>query len=176
MEHQPTDSTKPDGEGSHHEETGTPPGRGHLPITIVRQYLKDISFENPNAPQVYRQASEEGPELHITIDLTGNKLEERTHEVVLSVNLTAKIQDTTAFLIEVQYAGVVTVKEGLTEEQVEQAVMVETPRYLFPFLRATVADMIREGGFPPLLLSPIDFQRLHRQRRRAQSEAAATGE
>ncbi len=134
-------------------------------LTISRQYVKDFSFENPNAPQIYAMFSDEGPDLQFTVDMAASPLGERTHEVVVSLNVTAKQGETTAFILELQYAGLVTVGEGLAEGPLERTLMIEVPRYLFPFIRATIANATREGGFPPLLLSPIDFRQLYRERR-----------
>lgn len=152
------------GPGPTDAETGDS-GAQPVSLTISRQYVKDLSFENPHAPQIYAMFGDEGPDLQFTVDLAANPLGERSHEVVVSLNVTAKQGETTAFIMELQYAGLVTVGEGLADGPLERTLMIEVPRYLFPFIRASIATTTREGGFPPLLLSPIDFRQLYRERR-----------
>jgi preprotein translocase subunit SecB len=140
----------------------------HTPLSITRQYIKDFSFENPNAPGIYGAYRDDGPELKVSVDIAANPLEDNTHEVVLSLYVSAKFGETAAFIVELQYAAQAMVDETVSEEKLERALMVEVPRYLFPFLRNIIANATRDGGFPPLLLSPINFGKIHDGRRQRQ--------
>jgi len=140
----------------------------HAALSITRQYIKDFSFENPNAPGIYGAYRDEGPELKVSVDIAANPLEDNTHEVVLSLYVSAKFGETAAFIVELQYAAQATVDDNVSEDKLERALMVEVPRYLFPFLRNIIANATRDGGFPPLLLSPINFGKIHDGRRQRQ--------
>lgn len=142
------------------------------PLTINTQYVKDHSFENPNAPGIYGTMRTEKPDLNVSVEVTPTQLQDRVYEVVLGLRASAKVGDTTAFMAELDYAAVISLAEGLTEDMRERLVMVEVPRHLFPFARAILADDTRDGGFPPLMMSPIDFAQLYLSRR-AQAPAAA---
>jgi preprotein translocase subunit SecB len=142
------------------------------PLTINTQYVKDHSFENPNAPGIYGTMRTEKPDLNVSVEVTPTQLQDRVYEVVLGLRASAKVGDTTAFMAELDYAAVISLAEGLTEDMRERLVMVEVPRHLFPFARAILADDTRDGGFPPLMMSPIDFAQLYVSRR-AQAQAAA---
>ncbi len=140
----------------------------HAALSITRQYIKDFSFENPNAPGIFGAYKDEGPELKVSVDIAANPMEDSSHEVVLSLYVSAKFRETTAFIVELQYAAQAVVDENVSEEKLERALMVEVPRYLFPFLRNIIANATRDGGFPPLLLSPINFGKIHDGRRQRQ--------
>lgn len=133
----------------------------HTALTITRQYVKDLSFENPNAPAIYNSFADEGPELKVSVDIAATPLGDRVHEVVLHLNVTAVYQNTTAFLVELQYAAQARIDAEVSEERLERVLTMEVPRYLFPFVRNIVANATREGGFPPLLLNPISFRKIH---------------
>ena len=131
------------------------------PNFLIRtQYVKDQSFENPNAPEVYAMMTQEQPNLDISIDVTPARLQDRTFEVTLSLRADAKIGETSAFVSELDYAGVVTIGDEVGDDQMQHLLMVETPQYLFPFARAILAAATRDGGFPPLVVNPIDFSQL----------------
>lgn len=169
MSEQPPSGAMPGGEdlgARDRDARGAPTPDVHTAMTITRQYLKDFSFENPNAPTIYSAFKDEGPELKISVDITANPLEDNSHEVVLSLSVRASYQDTTAFIVELQYGAQAVVEETVSEERLERALMIEVPRLLFPFLRNIVANATREGGFPPLLLNPINFRKLHSSHRR----------
>ncbi len=145
-------------------------------FVINTQYLKDQSFENPNAPGVYAAMAKTQPELNISIDVSPGRLQDNTYEVVLTLHADAKIEGTPAFLAEIDYAGVVTLGDDVGEAETETLLMVETPRFLFPFARAILAGSTRDGGFPPLVVNPIDFAQLYKNRKEAALAAADTEE
>lgn len=144
-------------------------------MSITRQYIKDLSFENPNAPAIYGKFSDEGLDIKISVDITAHAIEANTHEVVVGLNVAADYQDTTAFIMELQYAAEARTDENAPEDKLERALMIQVPRYLFPFLRNIVANTTRDGGFPPLLLSPINFRKIHEGRRLQTAPEAAKG-
>ena len=140
-------------------------------LVIHTQYIKDLSFENPNAPAIFSEQNSQAPTLNISLDVRSTRLSERTYEVVLSLRAEATLPEKSAFLTELEYAGVVSVAETVAEADVEHLLKVEAPRYLFPFARNVLAFATREGGFPPLIVNPIDFAQVHARR---QSNAAQT--
>lgn len=145
------------------------------PLTINSQYVKDHSFENPNAPSIYGTMRKESPQLNVNVEVTPSHLQGAIYEVVLGLRAEAKIGETTAFLAEIDYAAVVTIAETLDEKVREQMLMIEVPRFLFPFARAILADDTRDGGFPPLIMNPIDFGQMYLSRKMAQANEG-TGE
>ena len=141
-------------------------------LVIKTQYLKDLSFENPGAPAAL--TTSESPRVGLNVDVNANKLAEKNFEVVLTLRAEAKREESTLFLSEVHYAGVFSLGD-VAEEHVQLLLLIEAPRLLFPFARAILASSIREGGFPPLSVQPIDFLALYQQRvaqLRAQQEQA----
>lgn len=141
----------------------TPPT---TPLVINMQYVKDFSFENPNAPQSLVAGQ---PQVELQVNVGARGLAENVFEVTLSLTATAKHDEQTAFITELVYAGVFTLT-GVPEEHVHPMLMIECPRLLFPFARNIMADATREGGFPPLFLQPLDFIDLYRR------QVAAGGE
>jgi preprotein translocase subunit SecB len=140
------------------------------PALIVNaQYLRDLSFENPRAPDSL--LSQSGPpEVTIEIDVKARQLNEELFEVVLNIQLEARSNNEVAFLVELDYGGVVTIRNAPADLKAA-LILIETPRLLFPFARAIIADATRDGGFPPLMINPVDFAEL--QRRTAQRAAEA---
>lgn len=143
------------------------------PLTINSQYVKDHSFENPNAPSIYGTMRKESPQLNVNVEVTPSHLQGAIYEVTLGLRAEAKIGETTAFLAEIDYAAVVTIAETLDEKVREQMLMIEVPRFLFPFARAILADDTRDGGFPPLIMNPIDFGQMYLSRKMAQAGEGA---
>jgi preprotein translocase subunit SecB len=139
-------------------------------LILNAQYIKDLSFENPRAPQSLIQPSAQ-PEVEINVDVKARNLGPELYEVVLTINATARAQGETVFLVELAYGSVVTVKNA-TAEVLPGLILVETPRIVFPFARAVIANATRDGGFPPLMINPIDFAELLR---RQQSDAQDLG-
>jgi len=138
---------------------------------IQKIYLKDVSLEAPNAPQIFRQAWE--PEIGLQLNNTAVDLGESTHEVVLTLTVTAKLQDKTAYIVEIQQAGIFTIG-GYTQEELGQLLGAYCPNLLFPFAREAVSDLVTKGGFPPLLLAPINFDLLYQEQLQKQREAQGT--
>lgn len=134
---------------------------GQFPITVNAQYIKDLSFENPNAPQSLI-SSGKAPDVDVNINVEARKLGDTTFEVALKINATAKVEDNTAFIVELTYAAVMTLT-NIPDDQIQPVLMIEGPRLMFPFARQIVADATRDGGFPPLLINPIDFVAMYQQ-------------
>jgi preprotein translocase subunit SecB len=141
------------------------PPAGAPQLFVNVQYVKDFSFENPRAPQSLMQPATQ-PEVAINVDVKARGLNPGAYEVVLTVNVNASAQGEPVFLVELAYAAVVTVINA-PEPMIANLVLVETPRIIFPFARAIVANATRDGGFPPLLINPIDFAELLRRQQAA---------
>jgi preprotein translocase subunit SecB len=141
-------------------------------LSIVTQYIKDVSFENPRAPMGLIQ-SQPRPEIQIGVNAEARQLGEGRYEVVLQLNVEAKATGETVFLLELSYGGVFEVA-NIPQDSLQPLLLIECPRLIFPFVRRIVADISRDGGFPPLMLDPIDFVALYRQQlQQAQQQAAA---
>ncbi len=127
-------------------------------LAILAQYVKDLSFENPNAPQIFQSTAQ--PQLDVNVSVGVTRPGEDVYEVALKINVTAKAEGTTSFAIELLYNGLFGLR-NVPEEALQPFLLVEAPRILFPFARRVVSDVTRDGGFPPLLLEPIDFASLY---------------
>jgi preprotein translocase subunit SecB len=142
---------------------GTPgAGQDQPQLTVVAQYIKDFSFENPNAPQSLN-ARQEQPQIGIQINVGATPLSETDIEVVIKLDGKAETASTMLFRFELEFAGIFRVR-NVPQESVNPLVMIECPRLLFPFAREIIANAVRNGGFPPLLLDPVDFVSLYRQK------------
>ena len=163
-----------------------PAGAQTMPLVVNIQYIKDMSFEVPAAPAIFQQLRTQ-PNVNINLDVQARRLEEgqSNYEVVLMVRAEATLgpapapggapppgTQTTLFVAELAYAGVFALN-NLPENAIEPVLLVECPRILFPFARNILADVTRDGGFPPVLLQPIDFVALWQQRRQAAAAQAA---
>ena len=137
----------------------TPPEQA---LVIMAQYIKDFSFENPNAPQVYQALNQGAPEIKVDVDINAAALDKRVFEVVLALRVGATISEKTAFLVELDYAGIVQIGESVTEAALEPLLFSQTPRFLYPFARAILAKATGDGAFPPLFVNPIDFEAFYR--------------
>lgn len=131
-------------------------------LNALAQYAKDFSFENPNAPRSLTPQNE-GPQISIQVNVNAKQLAETDFEVDLTLEGDAKIAEDVLFAFELTYSGVFRVR-NIPQDQVHPVVMIECPRLLFPFARQIVADSVRNGGFPPLYIDPIDFVALYRQK------------
>lgn len=129
---------------------------------IHGQYIKDLSFENPNAPDSLM--AEEKPQINISLDVKVEQINEATFEVTLLCHIKADAADKNMFIVELSYAGLFAV-EAEEDEELERLLLVQCPHYLFPFVRRIVSDMTRDGGFIPLLLQPVDFFGLYLQKK-----------
>ena len=141
---------------------GTPPEAGPPPqLNVLAQYTKDLSFENPNAPASLAPQAQQ-PQINIQINVGANNLAENEYEVALSVEGKAEAAGKLMFSFELVYAGVFRIV-NVPQENLHPLVMIECPRLLFPFAREIIATSVRDGGFPPLMLDPVDFVSLYRQ-------------
>lgn len=142
------------------------------PVTILAQYIKDLSFEAPSTPSVFSQLQNNAPDIKINVDVRANHLQENAYEVVLFANAQCVTGETTAFILELSYGGIFNI--NVSEENLRPLLLIECPRLLFPFARNIIADVSRDGGFPPLMLSPLDFVDMYRKGMGAQDSAAET--
>ncbi len=146
-------------------------------FAIQRVYTKDISFEAPNTPAIFK--TEWKPEVKLDLDTRSNKLEENVYEVVLALTVTTKIGEETAFLCEVQQAGIFTISdgEGMAEGQVAHMLGSYCPNLLFPYARETISNLVNRATFPQLNLAPVNFDALfaqYVQQRQAEAAGAST--
>lgn len=140
-------------------------------LIIHTQYIKDLSFESPNAPRILMQQTA-SPEVEVNVNVTANpqntagnsdsaEAQERLFEVVLSVTATAKQGEAVMFITELAYAGLISINGTIDNQTLHPLVMIEGPRMLFPFARAIISDATRNGGFMPLNIQPIDFVQIY---------------
>ncbi len=139
-------------------------------INVLGQYVKDLSLENPNAPGSLR-GSGANPNIQINFNVQAQSVEDSVYEVVLTLEANAKNDQSNLYALELVYAGVFRLKD-LPQEAIRPVLFIECPALLFPFARRLVSDLTREGGYPPLLLDPIDFAALYRQRMQEQANKA----
>lgn len=133
---------------------------------IEKLYVKDLSLEMPNAPEVFMQA--ETPQLEVQIGNGANPVGEGLYEVTVSATVTARSGEKTLFLVEAVQAGIFQIR-GVPDEEMEPLLAIACPNILYPYVRETVSDMVTRGGFPPVLLAPVSFEAIYAQR---QQEAA----
>jgi preprotein translocase subunit SecB len=134
-----------------------------IPVGLGAQYIKDFSFESPNAPQIFA-ALQTQPQLSIDVNVLSRALGDNTYESMLKLKLESKLGGKTAFIAELSYAGLFGLPE-LPEDQIKLFLLIEAPRLLFPFARSIVANAVREGGFPNIIIQPIDFMALYASQR-----------
>lgn len=130
-------------------------------LQVLAQYTKDVSFENPNAPDSLR-ADQSAPAININIEIGRQMLSDDTVEVVLMLKADARREDQVTFIAEVEYAGLFAF-QGIGVEEVQPMIMIECPRLLFPFARQIMAEMTQNGGYPPIMLEPPDFAAMFRE-------------
>ena len=138
-------------------------------LGIQTQYVKDLSFENPTGANRPAEA-ERSPQITINVQVEARRQSETEFEVVLQITAHAQHEGQPVFLVELSYAGLFTFI-GIPQDAMQPALLIECPRLLFPFARRIVADVTRDGGFPPLLLAPIDFMALYRNRQQQAAQA-----
>ena len=149
---------------------GAPETDGRGALSVNAQFIKDLSFESPNVLRIMSQPGTQPPEVSFNLGVQAASVGPDSFEVTLTVRAEAKRDGVTAFLIELAYAGVFTIT-GIPQDQLEPILFIEAPRLLFPFARAIVADLTRDGGYSPLMLNPIDFVDLY-QRKLAERQAS----
>jgi preprotein translocase subunit SecB len=144
---------------------------GQIPIQakIVNQYIKDLSFENPNVHKLISGAGNQ-PSLQLEVNVSGQRVEGDLYETAIDFKATATNNLGTIYVLETVYAGLLKI-ESIPDGALEPFLLISGPTMIFPFLRRLVADVTREGGFPPLLLDPIDFGGLYQQRQRQGAQA-----
>jgi preprotein translocase subunit SecB len=142
--------------GGQPQPTGTAPQ-----LMVMAQYVKDLSFENPNAPKALTQNQQ--PQINVSVNVTANPMGDNDVEIALRIEGKAEAAGTVLFNVELEFAGMFRIV-NVPQEQMHPLMMIECPRLLFPFAREIVANAVRNGGFPPLLLDPIDFVALYQQR------------
>ncbi|NMW32299.1 protein-export chaperone SecB [Altererythrobacter sp. RZ02] len=150
-----------------------PNGADTSPVAgVISQYVKDLSVENPNAPDSFQW--QDKPEIDLQFNIGARQVNEEIHEIELKINVTAKSEKGNIYLIELVYCGLIGMR-NLPAEQQHAFMYAEGPRLLFPFARSVVADATRDAGFQPLMLDPIDFNGLYMQQlqQKAEQEAAA---
>ena len=137
------------------------------PLTIGAQYIKDLSFENPLGPEGLAKLTQ-NPKVEVEVNTSARLLAEHAYEVALFIRAEAQSGDATAFIVELTYAGIMVVGD-VPEENVQPMILIEGPRHLFPFARSVVANVTRDGGFPPMMIDPIDFAALYMENDAARS-------
>jgi len=151
--------------------TGTEPlpnGADTAPaVGLLSQYVKDLSFENPNAPAIYQVPG--APQIDVQFNIGTAQVGEDVHEVILRVEVRAEVEGQVAFLVDLAYAGLFGLR-NIPAEHLQPFLLAEAPRLLFPFARRVLADAVRDGGFQPLLLEPIDFGAIYMQQAEAQGQ------
>jgi preprotein translocase subunit SecB len=150
-----------------HDGSGLPPS----PLKLLAQYLKDLSFENPGAPHIHLVRGEP-PRAQLNLDVRARTIAPMQYEVSLVLGISALREQETVYIAELEYAGLFDVT-GVPEEHLTPLLMIEAPRMIFPFAREVLAKATRDGGYPPVLLNPIDFLAVFREQAKRQSEAAA---
>lgn len=135
---------------------------GIVPLNITHQYVKDLSFENPGAPALFLQPPEGAPDIAIEVNVTADQIGENLFEVNLHVEAQAKASETVLFITELDYGAIAEVGD-IPEEHKQPLILIEVPRMLFPFARAIISNVTRDGGFPPLMISNVDFVDMYRR-------------
>jgi preprotein translocase subunit SecB len=140
-------------------------------LVVHAQYVKDFSFENPNAPKVLTENLGQ-PDVEISVSVGAKLIDENQYEVVLNLGAKAVVAETPMFLVDLTYAGLVSPQE-VAGDDIDPLIMIEAPRLLFPFARALISDATRDGGFMPLNIQPVDFVAVYKHNLERQAAAAA---
>jgi preprotein translocase subunit SecB len=144
------------------------------PVFVIEKiYVKDLSLEIPHAPEIYLE--EQPPQIEVELNNEGSLLDEGLYETVLTVTVTASFEDKTYFLIEVKQAGIFQIR-NVTEDSLQPTLGIVCPNILFPYAREVVSDMVTRAGFPPVLLSPINFEALYYQQQAENQEGTSNGD
>ncbi len=142
-------------------------------LNLQKVYIKDASFEVPNAPQVYQEQGQ--PQVQLNLGQKHSKLSDDVHEVVLTLTITCTMNDSTAYLAEVHQAGIFGVT-GFDEKGLDAVLGSYCPNVLFPYARQILSDLVQNGGFPPFLLQPINFDALYAEQQRRQADGDNDGQ
>ena len=148
------------------------PDGGQIQAQVVAQYIKDLSFENPNVEKLLTGPGD-NPNMKLEVNVNARRMKEELYESAIEFTAHATSQTGTIYQLELIYAGIFQIK-NIPGEALEPFLLINCPTLLFPYLRRLASDLTREGGFPPLLLDPIDFAGLYM--RRKQEEEAGTGD
>lgn len=140
-------------------------------VGLINQYIKDLSVENPNAPGSFQWNDQ--PQVDVQVNIGANKVSDEVHEVELKMTARADGEKGNLYIVELAYCGLVGIR-NVPDEHAHAFLFAEAPRLLFPFARAVISDAVRDAGFPPLLLDPMDFGALYQQQ--LQARAAQQGE
>lgn len=166
MSKPPTSDTSPEnpgnGSGKPASPEAAPAPQGQPSMRILGQYLKDLSFENPNAPQSLAQQQPQ-PDVAISVNVNARNIGGNDFDVELQIAAKAMAQEKVTFMAELVYGGTFRL-ENFPQQMLHPAVLIECPRMLFPFARQILAEATRNGGFPPLMLDPIDFGTMYQRR------------
>ncbi|MDA7598843.1 protein-export chaperone SecB [Alphaproteobacteria bacterium] len=150
------------------EEQGA--ARTNRQLVVHAQFVKDLSFENPNAPDILMESPGQ-PDVEISVNVGARKINDEQYEVLLNLSAKAVSGETALFLVELTYAGIVSAP-GASDGELNPLIMIEAPRLLFPFARAIISDVTRDGGFMPLNIQPVDFVSVYQHNLAKQQEAA----
>ncbi len=143
-------------------------------IIINAQFIKDLSFEAPAAPGIFSLMQESPPDINVSINVSANPLQDKVFEVIIQFQAGCKVKEQVAFILELEYAGVFTL--NVPDEHLQPILLIECPRLLFPFARNILADVSRDGGFPPLMLGPVDFAAMFQAQLQEIQKAQAGGD
>lgn len=138
-------------------------------FNMLRVYLKDVSFEAPNSPGIF--VEEFKPQVHVEMTTRTQQIDENIYDVILKVSVAASQEQKTAFLVEVEQGGVFHI-QGCGDDRLNTVLEASCPKNLFPFAREAVSDLVVKGGFPQLLLAPVNFHAIHRQKLAAEQQQA----
>ncbi len=138
-------------------------------VKIVSQYIKDLSFKVPGAPEIYLNPQDK-PDIGLSIDIDAQKIEDSNFEILLKINADAKSNGQELFNLDVTYGGIFAIGE-IEGEILEQILLIYCPNMLFPYLRRAISDLVADAGFSPLLLDPIDFALLYSRRKAAEKSS-----
>ncbi|MBV8060877.1 MAG: protein-export chaperone SecB [Alphaproteobacteria bacterium] len=153
--------------------TQTPSGQESVPVSILAQYIKDFSFENPHVPQIFSQMTQ-APEIGVNVNLMTRTLAPNHYEVILGLKMEAKTGEQANFVAELAYGGVFTLP-AMPEEATRMFLLVEAPRLLFPYARGIMLNAVRDGGYPHVTMHPIDFMGLYMANQNSLGTTPAAG-
>lgn len=147
---------------------------GQATLVVNAQYIKDLSFEAPTAPGIFSMLQQQPPELKVNVNVNAQPMQEKVFEVELHIKAECKSGETVAFILELVYGGLFNI--NVPEENLRPVLLIECPRLMFPFARNILADCSRDGGFPPLMLGPVDFVRMYQEQLKQDGEGDAAAD